>query len=291
VAYAVGAAAAFRQSGEFSWQAFWLGYAVVFAIELATIFTNEYFDYEADRRNRNASPFSGGARVLVDGRLGFGAVRAGIATALCLVAVLSLLLARVAPQVPAATLIAYVAVGVFLGLGYTAPPFRFCYRGAGELVVGATHSFYVIVGGYLFQSGLWTVRLPWELGVPLFLSVLPAIILAGIPDRTSDAAVSKKTLAVLLGPQCAIVTAGVLVCVSAAAGLSLWLLGALGGAAGLLIFAVVPHGAALLRAVRALLRSGSYDRRIDPTMALSLSYIFWFGLVPLLSLLFGPKPS
>ena len=163
VAYSMGTAAAFRQSGGFSPRVFWLGYALVFAIELATIFTNEYFDYETDRLNTNSSPFTGGTRVLVEGRLGFPDVRSGILALLVLVVVLAYLVSRAAVGVPPLTVFIYVAVGLFFGLGYTAPPLKFCYRGAGELVVGATHSFYVVVAGYLFQTGKWAAPFPWGL--------------------------------------------------------------------------------------------------------------------------------
>lgn len=286
IAYAMGAAAASREAAAFGWKAFWLGYGLVFAIELCTIFTNELFDYETDVRNLNFSPFSGGSRVLVEGKLGFAAVKAGIGVLLCAVAALGFALARAAPLVPRGDLLGYVAVGLFLGLGYTAPPLRFCYRGAGELVVGATHSFYVAVGGYLFQTGVWSASLPWALSVPLFFSVLAAIILAGLPDRTADAAVSKRTLAVALGPKPAIALAGGFAILAAGSGLMLKGSGLLPGKAGWLIAAAVPHGLALLLALGRLWASGSYDRRIDPIMVLALSYILWFGLVPLLSLLY-----
>jgi 1,4-dihydroxy-2-naphthoate octaprenyltransferase len=286
IAYAMGAAAAVHDFGLFAWNAFWVGYGLIFAIELCTIFTNELFDYETDVRNVNFSPFTGGSRVLVEGRLGSSAVKAGIGLLLCAVAVLGCALAWVAPRVQPGTLLGYVAIGLFLGLGYTAPPLRFCYRGAGELVVGATHSFYVAVGGYLAQTGIWSAPLPWALSVPLFFSVLAAITLAGLPDRAADAAVSKRTLAVALGPRPAIALAGGFALIATASGLTLRWYGLLGGRAGWLITAAVPHGLALLWALGRLWASGSYDRRIDPIMTLALSYILWFGVVPLLSLLF-----
>jgi 4-hydroxybenzoate polyprenyltransferase len=158
------------------------------------------------------------------------------------------------------------------------------------LVVGGTHSFFVVAGGYLFQTGAWARTLPWALSVPLFLSVLPAIILAGIPDRRADEGVSKKTLAVALGPEKAIKMARVLVVSAAAAGLCLRWAGVLPGAAGAGIYGVVLHGGALLLGLSRLLRSRSFDRRIDRVMVLSLSYILWFALVPLLSLVGSPKP-
>ena len=48
---------------------------------------------------------------------------------------------------------------------------------------------------------------------------------------------------------------------------------------------IFPHGLIFLWALGRLIRSGNYDRRIDGLMALALSYITWFGLIPLLALI------
>lgn len=49
--------------------AYWCGYAVVFLIEALTVFVNDLYDFESDRRNMNHGPFTGGGRVLVEGLL------------------------------------------------------------------------------------------------------------------------------------------------------------------------------------------------------------------------------
>jgi len=78
IAYGVGALVAAHQTHSFDSGRFWLGYAALFFLEVATVLANDYFDYESDRQNRNAGPFTGGSRVLVDGKLSFGKVRRGI---------------------------------------------------------------------------------------------------------------------------------------------------------------------------------------------------------------------
>ena len=55
------------------------GWACSAFFEVTTVFTNEYFDLESDRRNKNFGPFTGGSRVLVDGRINLGRMRLGIA--------------------------------------------------------------------------------------------------------------------------------------------------------------------------------------------------------------------
>ena len=43
---------------------FLLGYLIIFLIELATVLTNEYYDYQTDKVNLNAGFFTGGSRVV-----------------------------------------------------------------------------------------------------------------------------------------------------------------------------------------------------------------------------------
>ena len=173
-------------------------------------------------------------------------------------------------------------IGVFLGLGYTAPPFKLSYRGLGELTVGLTHSPYVILCGYIFQGGSWESPLPWLLCLPLFFATLGAITLAGIPDRLADQAVSKKVLAVIFGPRGAVILASFFVCIAAISGMLLWYFRIIQGIRGGMILFVIPHGLILLFVLFKLIQSRNYDRKIDGIMTLSLSYIIWFGIIPLL---------
>ncbi len=285
IAYSVGVAAAYRATGMFSGAVYGIGYLVLFVIELATIFSNEIYDYETDRLNSNYGPFTGGSRMVVEGRITAGEARVGVVIALLACGGAAALLAGIDREASSVSVICFVAVGVMLGIGYTVPPLRFSYRGLGEVVVGATHSFYLIVCGYLFQTGVWQADLPWLLGIPLFFAVAAANILAGIPDRPSDEMALKKSISVLIGSRRATTVAGVCVVLAAISGLALWLRGIIPGLAGAAILIVVPHAVLLLAALHTLRRRGEFDRKIDPQMASALTYILWFGIVPLGALL------
>jgi 4-hydroxybenzoate polyprenyltransferase len=84
IAYSLGASAACLSVEGFRAQAFVFGYLTLLFIELATVLANELFDYDTDRINRNAGPFTGGSRMLVEGRLSFREVRAGVLISLAL---------------------------------------------------------------------------------------------------------------------------------------------------------------------------------------------------------------
>ncbi len=283
IAYTVGALGAAGDAA-FSTAAYWAGYACLFLLEAATVLTNEYFDYESDRTNRYYSVFSGGSRVLVEGALRPRELLGGAAAALGGVVGAAALLVGAAGAPAPASLAALSALAL-PALGYTAPPLKLSHRGLGELDVGLTHSLGVIVCGYVFQGGAWRDAFPWLASIPLFLAVLPSILLAGLPDADADRAAGKRTLVVKLGARRALSLAMACTALSAAAG-ALWhALGLAGGAYGALIYLAAPHAAWLVWRLYGYRRRRRGPERIDGLIAAALAYILWFGMAPLLGLL------
>ncbi len=282
IAYTVGALAA---AGDDPLAAgpYWFGLVAIFLVEAATVFSNELFDYESDRRNRNAGPFNGGSRVIVDGRLGSRALATGTFVALCSAALLfAAALQPVSSRGPAAAVI--VTVGV-IALGYTVPPLRLSHRGAGEIAVAFTHSIGVLLPGYLLQGGGWSDPLPWLLAVPLGIAILPSITLAGVPDRDADRAAGKLTLAVRLGRRRAILLA-----IAATAGsavvAALW--SRIDGVSEIyrpVTLLAIPSAAWLLWRLARRLRAAESLARIDGLIVLALIHVLWFGVIPLWRLL------
>nr|WP_275298113.1 NAD(P)H-dependent oxidoreductase [Halomonas campisalis] len=286
VAYAMGGLAASPGGGVFASPVFWLGYLCLFLLEVATVLVNELVDLRTDRLNRYYSTFTGGSRVLVEGRLSRREVRAGIVIALLGVAASAVGLLIMAPAAPA-TVIAVLGMLALLAIGYTAPPLMLSYRGLGELDVAVTHSIGVLLCGYVFLGGAWHDPLPWLLSLPLLLAILPSITLSGIPDRQADASAGKRTLAVRLGHRGALRVALVATLLAAGCALVWSLSGLAAGAYAGIGLAVVPHGAWLAWWLVRQLRLSHPPERIDGLMAASLGYVLWFGLIPLFRLAGG----
>ncbi len=285
IGYTIGTIAAYMKLDRFNLGVYILGYIILFLIELCTVFTNEYYDYGSDRINKNNSAFNGGSRMLVEGNITFKEIKVGIVISLCLIFIVGILLVFVADRRAVLSIIVLLFAGLFFGLGYTAPPLKLSYRGLGEIVVGVTHSTYVIICGYVFQSGMWDNPSPWLMSVPLFFATLTAITLSGIPDCSADKIVSKKTIAVIFGSRSAAILSLFFVTVASISGITLWYLKFIGGIVGSTILVVVPHSVILWLAITKLIKSNNYDRKINMIMVLSLSYIIWFGLIPLIYLL------
>lgn len=251
-----------------------LALLAVAVAEFITVLTNEWHDLSTDSRNQHHGPFTGGSRVLVEGRMGIPMLLKGrnIALVVLLAATGALYFTGPALAGPPALLIG-LALG--LGIGYSAPPLRLASRGLGELTVGVTHSFLALLIGYTSQAGSMSNLIPWALALPMFAGVLPAILLAGLPDLEADAAVGKDTLAVRLGRR---------TLTKVALGATI--------AAALLHVALIPFSGWLLT-LPLLLHAGWLSRglldylarphagRIDSLLLRGLTYMLWFVLGPL----------
>ncbi len=286
ISYAVGALAA-TQGGALHHGLFWLGFLVLFLLEAATVFSNDLHDYDSDRHNRFWGPFSGGSRALISGSisrtgLAQGAWATGGASALALLGVLWL-----SPNAMAAALVMVVTAG--LALAYTLPPVKLSHRGLGEIDVAVTHSIAVLLFGYVAQGGGLFDAAPWLLALPLGLSVFPAILLSGVPDHAADRAAGKETLVVKLGIGRSWGLAALFVVLAVLAALVLWLGAGLAALRGLGLFAGV-HAYFLIRQIWREAQKPAAARRIDGLMVLALSFILWFGLVPLLNLSWLSSP-
>ncbi|MCU7495625.1 MAG: prenyltransferase [Ignavibacteria bacterium] len=282
IAYSLGSAAAlFLPGGAFNPVAYFWGYTLLFFIELLTILLNEYFDFATDKLNKNFSLFTGGTRMLVEGKITKGEIQAASGIVSLLVLINSYLLLKSTPAFSHWLVLTMISVSLVLGVGYTAPPLKFCYRGLGELTVSATHSPVVIMCGFIFQEGRWNYPLPWLLSIPLFFAVMGAITLAGIPDYSADVRVAKRTIPVLLGPRKAAMLSIVFTAMAAAAYLVLWQYEVIRGLAGTAVLLVLFHALILWLNVYRLIKSNDFDRRINSIMQIALSYIIWFGIIPL----------
>jgi putative NADPH-quinone reductase/1,4-dihydroxy-2-naphthoate octaprenyltransferase len=283
IAYTVGALLA-AVGAPLAMTPYLLGYLALFLLEAATVFLNDWFDFDSDRINLLGGPFTGGSRVLVDGRLDRAAMRLGIGLSMLGAAGTLAVLVAVAPAASAGSTAAIYGIFAMLALAYTVPPLKLSHRGFGELDVALTHSAGAILAGYVVQGGHWTDSAPWLLALPLGLAVLPSILLAGCPDRTADEAAGKRTLVVKLGPRAAIHLA-MAACLAAPAIAALLALTRMDLSAllGWSAAGGTVHAIWLWRCLRRL-ANGQLPDRIDGPIVLALTFILWFCVPPLIVL-------
>ncbi len=156
---------------------------------------NDVFDtiLGADDANPTPTRFSGGSRVLQDGLLamrgmsllGFACYAVGAAIGLVLLAL------RPSPE-----LLLISAIGVFISLAYTAPPFKLVYRGLGEIATFLGFGPVMLLGTYAVQTRGSLSLEALLASVPVAFLVAMILYVNEIPDRVGDASVGKRTLPV-----------------------------------------------------------------------------------------------
>lgn len=193
ILYGLGAAASRDRAAPIDAKLYAFGLAIVWITHAMTHYCNEYFDYDADVANVNATPFTGGSRVLVDGLLARGvALRAAIAlTAVSLAMMLGL-------PTYAAKCVCLAAIA--LAWMYSAPPFRLVGRGLGELTVVLVLNVLTPAFGHVVQRGALSDA-ALVVAIPLGLIGYMRMLVMSIPDREGDAAAGKRTIAVRVGPE------------------------------------------------------------------------------------------
>ena len=178
----------------------WLAVTVlgIFAIEIAKNASGEIFDFNSGNdqavREEDRSPFSGGKRVLMDNLL-TRSQTAGIAILFYVIGGLAGL-AIVFWREP--SILWLGMAGMALAFFYHAPPFKFSYRGLGELAVAASYGPIICLGTYLVQRGTNSYEV---IVVSVLLGILIALFLFinEFPDYHADKTADKKTVVVRLG--------------------------------------------------------------------------------------------
>ncbi|MCA9937230.1 MAG: prenyltransferase [Anaerolineales bacterium] len=172
------------------------GQAAISSIQFMTHFSNDYFDYAADRANRTPTRWSGGSRVLVAGELppqvALYAALICAGTALVATFVLALRLRTGALTLP------LLLLALALAWSYSAPPARLHSRGLGEVTVALLVPGLTPLVGFYLQTGQLT-WLPLLTAIPLCGLQFAMILTINFPDASGDAAVGKRTLVLRLG--------------------------------------------------------------------------------------------
>lgn len=192
VPVALGGAVA-ANDGRFAWGWWLLCLLAAVAAHLGINVINDVADADSgsDGANVTPTPFSGGSRVI---QYGLVSRRAMAATATALYAVAGVV-GLVLALTRSTSLLWLGALGLVLGYGYTAKPFRFVHRGLGEPVVALGFGPIMAAGTYLAV----TREFSWEAvyaSLPVGLLCAMILYVNQVPDRIADAKTGKRTLIV-----------------------------------------------------------------------------------------------
>jgi len=188
--FACGALLAVLNSGNFELVKFLSGYSIFFFAQLSVSYSNDYFDFEADR-STEPTFFSGGSKVLHESE---------VLKAFSKWFSISLIIASIAASVlfvllleGSVVVIAAAILANFLGWFYSAPPLKLSYRGSGEIVIVLLVSIILPLAGFLTVSGTLKKEIIIIL-VPLLLYMAVFALAVQFPDFKADRLAGKKNL-------------------------------------------------------------------------------------------------
>ena len=194
--FLLGAVIAWSQGNPINLAVLVLSSIAVIFIMLMTFLINEYYDYGADIINREFHRLSGGSRVLPMWLI--PRQQSLVAAYVCLsVAIIIGLWLYFYYQTGPFT-IPLGAVAIFIGYFYTAKPFRWSYRGLGEIAIWFSCGWLATFTGYYLQTGHFDMVTTLA-ALPGATSVFLLILINEIPDINSDRIAGKRNLAVRLG--------------------------------------------------------------------------------------------
>ena len=179
-----------------SFDLLWFAAIHVFGVldHLLIVYANDVADEPSDRLNQSPTPFSGGSRVLVDGRLS----AVGLAFGACIAAV-ALVVLTVAAAIHGRPLAPWFAgAAIFLLWAYSFGPLRRSYRGHGEWLQAAGVGVVLPLFAFYLQAGDLAPFPMWVLSPALLLGYAGNVLTA-VPDLPADRRAQKRTFAVRFG--------------------------------------------------------------------------------------------
>jgi 1,4-dihydroxy-2-naphthoate octaprenyltransferase len=189
------AAAAALDDGVFDPLPFVLALIGTLLLQTGANLVNEYFDFKrgAEDLKQAGQGLTLKRKLLTPGEVGAGAVLTIVVGSL----IGLFLLAHSGP------LLWIIGVGgVLVAITYTAGPFPLAYNGLGEVAAGVFMGPAIVVGAYYVMDTNVSWNLVW-VSVPIMLMVAAILHANNIRDMDADAAVNKRTLAVIFGRQAA----------------------------------------------------------------------------------------
>jgi 1,4-dihydroxy-2-naphthoate octaprenyltransferase len=191
----LGQGLAYATHGVFSWRAFAFIHAFGLLDQLFIVYANDYADAETDRINETPSVYSGGSRVIPDGKLTPHSLRLGAWVMAGLLVALSVWSGF---ELGRPLMLGACALALALLWAYSFPPFRLNYRGSGEALQGLGLGVLLPLLAFYLQAGSLE-GFPWFAAGPLFLLGYVGNVTTALPDYPSDRASDKRTYAVRFG--------------------------------------------------------------------------------------------
>lgn len=187
--FSVGALFAILTGAELEINKFLIGYLILFLGHLSVSYSNDYFDFDADKLGEKTNVSGGSGILQIDPSL--RETSKWIAISLILFSIILGFVFTINYKYPWLFL-GYVIFGNLLGWFYTAPPIKFSYRGLGEISTMLAIGFVVPSMGYYVMKGFIDMNY-LIFTIPLLMYGVYFILSVEIPDMETDRLSGKKS--------------------------------------------------------------------------------------------------
>ena len=185
----LGQGLAYGYCAAFSWKRFALVHLFGVLVHLFIIFANDAADWRGDVMNKTFNVFSGGSRVVPEGKL---TPRQLAYAALAMAATLGVfgLVTSFALRLP--FMLVLVTFPLSLLWAYSFPPLRLSYRGGGEWLQGLGLGLVLPLIGFYLQCGDFLPSMIKTL-IPAVLLGWAGNVVTALPDAPADRQAQKRT--------------------------------------------------------------------------------------------------
>lgn len=196
----VAAALAYSNTGRLDIGWFLLSVAGIYLIETGKNAINEYVDFKSGAdiniAPENRTPFSGGKKTIVDGKLTPDQVKYiayGTMLTACAIGVYIVLYREFS--------VLWIGLaGVLISIFYSIPPFKFAYTGLGEFAVGFTFGPLITAGMYIVLTGSIEAEVVVA-SLPIGFLIANVLWINQYPDYEADKTANKKNWVVRMGKE------------------------------------------------------------------------------------------
>ena len=195
----LGTSFAYHDSGRFLPLSFILALLGSCFFHIATNVANDYFDFKSGNDAANlsgTSPFSGGSRMLLEGRV---SPRKALAVSLAFAALGSAIGLYLNFTTPGNWVLLIGIAGFILIYSYNGFPLKLVNKGLGEIAIFLAWGPLMVLGAYYVQAQSFSSWWPVPVSVPSGILTTLVLLINEFADKEADESTGRKTWVIQFG--------------------------------------------------------------------------------------------
>jgi 1,4-dihydroxy-2-naphthoate octaprenyltransferase len=199
---AVGALVAYDKTGSFNAAQFAGSELMAVLVVMASIFANNYTDFDHDKENKTFNILSGHVPADVEGKISKNSMLFGtvlVSAIAILVSCAYQLIYKSQIYIPF-----FVVLGLAAGFQYSYAPLIMNRKGLGEVFIAVMAGLFSVYFGFATQAGQGFPLQILYYSVPIGLGMFMVMLSAEMSDYDGDKSAGKRTIPIILGKEAAL---------------------------------------------------------------------------------------